>query len=61
MATTVIFSGNDRISEAHALLEALAEWLQAQPEQPLRPASAHLDYTDDGSLRGVVVTVDEAD
>jgi hypothetical protein len=56
----VTFDGNP-VAEARALLSVLSLWLSEQ-EPPLLapPATARCTYTDDGDLRTLTVTLDEA-
>jgi hypothetical protein len=47
----VFFSDQDPVAEAEALIRHLQAWLDEQPEQGLRPATANFRYGADGSLR----------
>lgn len=55
----VFFSDQDPVSEAAALIRLLEAWMQEQPEQPLRPATANFKYGMDGSLRTINIVLGE--
>jgi hypothetical protein len=53
MAVLWFTPNSDAVSEASALVKALADWLAQQPAQPVRPLKVELTRYDDGSISAI--------